>query len=134
MFWHTYCDSSNTPANNGKVKNKQEAQMKMRTVQSNSRFSGIKRRLIGKVFIYGLNLVFLVFAPDRLCAQLDAETDECAIGSSSESDYNALMVELAVLESHRRAEFTQPRGPVKIWPASMNYTENGMQRSGGRTI
>ena len=65
MFWHTYCDSSNTPANNGKVKNKQEAQMNMRTVQSNSRFSVIKRRLIGKVFIYGLNLVFLVSAPDR---------------------------------------------------------------------
>ena len=100
MFWHTYCDSRNTPANNGKVKNKQVANMKMRTVQNNSRFSAIKRRLIGKVFIHGLNLVFLVSAPDRLCAQMDAETDECAIGSSSESDYNALMVELAVYRNH----------------------------------
>ncbi|MDA9983036.1 endonuclease/exonuclease/phosphatase family protein [Gammaproteobacteria bacterium] len=73
--------------------------MKPLIVQNNSRFTAIKRRLVAKVYIHGLNrlvakvyihglnLVFLVFAPDRLFTQADSSNDDCAIGISSEAEY-----------------------------------------------
>ena len=61
--------------------------MKPLIVQSNSRFTAIKRRLVAKAFIHGLNLAFLVFAPDKLSAQVESSNDDCAIGISSKAEY-----------------------------------------------
>ena len=59
--------------------------MKTLLIYNNSRYVTCKRRLIGKMFIYGLNLVFFVSAPDRLCAQEDLPTYDCEIGIGSQA-------------------------------------------------